>query len=105
MQSERDGVLKRLTVILMGVIVIASGAYGFTTRFMSFIHELAEEDGIAYSLVPVATYFFAAGGFFLLLLWAFLTGHLSQVEDEKFRMLDEQLALEEQDNVGGYAHG
>lgn len=104
MPSDRDSLIKRATVYIMCVIVVLSGAYGFATRFMSFLYELAQEDGIAYSLVPVATYFFAAGGFFCILIWAFLTGHLSNVEQEKYRMLDEQLAFERQDRLEGVTH-
>lgn len=104
-ESPRRRLVKTAIVWIMGAICVVSGAYGFAARFMSFILELGQKDGIAYSLVPIATYFFAAGGFFLMLVWAFLTGQLSDVEGPKRAMLEEQLALDERDAPEGYAHG
>lgn len=105
MKNNRRLTVKAVSVGLMGLITFVTGTYGFASRFMSFLHELVQDGGLAYSLVPVATYFFVAVGFFCMLVWAFLTGQLSNVENEKYELLERQLDLERLDARGGLHHG
>ena len=70
------------------IIAMAAVAFGF--KFYEFFVDLASQEGFRFAGAHLATYLLVAGGFFLLLIYAFLHGHFHDIEQPKFDILDKE---------------
>lgn len=70
--------------------VILTAAVCFAYKFYEFFYDLAAQEGFRFAGAHLATYLLVAGGFFLLLLYAFLKGHFSDIEQPKIDLLDQE---------------
>lgn len=80
---------KRFWVIFFGVGTFIGGL-GFSMKIWSFMHDLMDAGGIQFAAIHLGTYFLVAIGFVLLLTFAFLRGHFSDIEAPKFTMIEEE---------------
>ena len=79
------------------MVLIAGGA--FTLKLIDFFVTATTRgpDALASFLIPVLNYLLVAAGFFCLFLWAYLTGQFRDVEGPKYRMLEMQRRIAEQE--------
>lgn len=85
--ARTDAKLHRTMVWILGFVVIASGL-AFVYKLYEFFHDLTNSDGLRFAGTHLLTYCLVAGGFLLLLLYAFLKGHFSDIERPKYELLD-----------------
>ncbi|MCB9853144.1 MAG: hypothetical protein H6819_08610 [Phycisphaerales bacterium] len=90
---------KRITLWVMGLLIIVPGAYGFAEKMRQFILTLNTEEGAGFTIIPIANYFLIAGGMACLFGWAMCNGMFGNVEEPKYTMLDHERELDEQDGV------
>ncbi len=72
--------------IMMIVGLIFSGV-AFAYKISEFVAAITSEDAKGFADVPVATYFFVACGWLLLMSWCFVTGRFRDTEVAKYDML------------------
>lgn len=87
---------KRITLWVMGLLIIVPGAYGFAEKMRQFILTLNTEEGAGFTIVPISNYFLVAGGMACLFGWAMYNGMFRDVEGPKYTMLDHERELDEQ---------
>ena len=90
--SARDRAPRWLIVLFLVVLVTAGAA--FTFKLVEFARTLRDSPDVSFALMPIVTYLVVAGGFFCLLAWALLGGHLRDVEGPKHFMLENERALD-----------
>ena len=78
------------TVIVVFAAIIALAAAAFAFKFYEFFYDLSRQEGFRFAGAHLATYLLVAGGFFLLLLYAFLKGHFSDIERPKLDLLERE---------------
>ena len=66
------------------------GALGFVYKLVQFTKEAIGEDDASFAAVPVLVYACVALGFISLFLWAFARGQFRDVEEPKYRLLEEE---------------
>jgi Na+/phosphate symporter len=79
---------KKTFIRIFGVSVIVLSAFGFLFKLLEFVSSLAKGDVINFAIVPVTVYLIVALGFFSLFIWSIMKGHLKNVEEPKYRMLE-----------------
>ena len=86
---ERD---RKTLVYLMWIfsftIVAAGAAFGW--KIYEFAHDLIATEGLRFAGAHLLTYVLVAGGFFMMLLYCFLSGHFSDIEKAKYDLLEEE---------------
>ncbi len=80
-------------LIFFGGIVLVA-ALCFVVKFYEFFYDLSRQEGFRFAGAHLATYLLVAGGFFLLLLYAFLKGHFSDIERPKLDLLERERRLD-----------
>ena len=82
-------------------VCIAVGLIGagvaFCYKIAEFLFTLNSEEVRGFADVPVTVYFAVAAGWLALLVWSFLTGKLSEVEQSKCNLIKME---EEYDRLG-----
>jgi hypothetical protein len=96
--QPRDGA-RRWTLWFFFLVIFAAGL-GFSYKLYEFIHDLLAEEGLRFAGAHILTYLLVAGGFFLLLLFAFLTGHFSDIEQPKYDLLEREKELDRRELEG-----
>jgi hypothetical protein len=66
--------------------ILAAGI-AFIYKISEFIFTLNESSVQGFADVPVTIYFVVAAGWLLLLVWCFMTGQFTNVEEPKYEML------------------
>jgi hypothetical protein len=79
----------RVVLWTFGLAIVAAGA-GFSWKLFEFFEDLLAKNGLHFAGVHLVIYALVAGGFLLLLGYAFLAGHFSDVERPKFEMLERE---------------
>jgi hypothetical protein len=74
-----------LWVTMLVGVVFGGGAFAY--KVSEFVFTINSPAAKGFADVPVAVYFFVAGGWLLLLLWSFMTGKFDNLEESKFEML------------------
>lgn len=66
-------------------------AFTFATKLMNFTLTIwrGGPSMLGFAIVPVTLYLSVAGGFLLLLIWAFMKGQFSDIERAKFELLED----------------
>lgn len=60
----------------------------FFFKLHEFLRTIKKDELAGFAFDPILTSGFVAVGFFLMLVWAFLTGQLKDVEKTKYELLD-----------------
>ena len=79
------------------VCVIAGCMFFF--KLHEFLRTIKKDELAGFAFDPILTYGFVAVGFFLLLVWAFLTGQFKNVEGTKYEMLERFEAQERDEGL------
>jgi hypothetical protein len=91
--ETRDGARKggrtgpRRWVIVVFAVAIAVAGFGFSWKLFEFFDDLLAQTGLHFAGAHLAIYVLVAAGFLLLLAYAFLSGHFSDIERPKYDML------------------
>jgi nitrogen fixation-related uncharacterized protein len=87
----------RAVHVFFSIVCIVAGSM-FVFKLHEFLRTIKKDELAGFAFDPILTYGFVAIGFFLLLVWAFLTGQFKDVERTKHEMLERvaQQELEEQ---------
>lgn len=86
---------KRWMIFFSVIIAVAGLAFGF--KMYEFFYDLSAQQGFRFAGAHLATYLLVAAGFFLLLAYAFLKGHFSNIEQPKYDILDTERAHDRAD--------
>jgi hypothetical protein len=76
------------------LLVLVTAGAAFIFKLVEFARTLHDSPDVSFALMPIVTYLVVAGGFFCLLGWALLGGHLRDVEGPKHFMLENERALD-----------
>jgi hypothetical protein len=79
---------RRWMIFFCAIIVLAGVAFSF--KLYEFFYDLGSQEGFRFAGAHLGTYLLVAGGFFLLLLFAFLNGHFSDIERPKHEILESE---------------
>ena len=80
---------KTLATIVVGLAVLVGGGT-FVHKLVEFARTAGDGEMPGFALVSVVPYFAATIGFLLLAVWAFLRGHFKDIEEPKYRMLEQE---------------
>jgi TRAP-type C4-dicarboxylate transport system permease small subunit len=86
------------------VLAVAFGGGTFVYKLVEFASTAGREEMPGFALVSVVPYFAATFGFLLLAIWAFLRGHFKDIEEPKYRMLDQEKEYDRADQLTGQTH-
>ena len=81
--------LRRFLIAFFGTGSVCAGV-GFCVKIYEFTDDLLAEEGIRFAGVHLLTYALVALGFLLLLTFAFLSGHFSDIEAPKYDLIDQE---------------
>jgi hypothetical protein len=79
----------RLVVGVFAAAVVLAGA-GFSWKLFEFFEDLFAETGLHFAGAHLTVYILVAAGFVLLLAYAFLSGHFSDIERPKLELLEKE---------------
>ena len=83
-------------VAFLGLASLLAGC-GFLYKLFEFFLSIDDPDILGFAIAPLANYFLVAGGFFALLIWAFLSGQFSDIERAKHDLLKDQEQMDAED--------
>ena len=78
------------------LLAMATAGVGFSVKIFEFADDLADEKGLQFAGAHLLTYGLVAIGFLLLLVHSFLCGHLRDIEEPKFDLLEKERRYDEQ---------
>lgn len=81
--------MRRLWIGFFAVGCTLAGA-GFAYKLYEFFFDVTHREGFEFAGSHLVTYALVAAGFLLLLLFAFLHGHFSDIERPKFELLERE---------------
>lgn len=81
------------------VLAVFIGGATFVHKLIEFARTAGRDDMPGFALVSVVPYFVATFGFLLLAIWAFLRGHFKDIEEPKYRMLDQEKEYDRADEL------
>ncbi len=84
---------------VFSVTMVAVAGTAFVFKLIEFYATATQQgsEALASFLIPVLNYLLVATGFFFLFLWAYLTGQFRDVERPKYRMLEIEAEIEQQE--------
>ena len=82
--------MRRFWIVFFSVGCTLAGL-GFAYKLYEFFFDVASREGFQFAGVHLVTYALVAAGFLLLLLYAFLQGHFSDIERPKHELLEKEL--------------
>jgi hypothetical protein len=88
-ESRKREAPPRVVVVAFGSAVAVAGA-GFAWKLFEFFEDLFAESGLRFAGAHLTIYVLVAAGFVLLLAYAFLSGHFSDIERPKLDMLERE---------------
>lgn len=86
-REERGANRVMLTVFIIAALL--SGA-GFLYKAYEFLQDLLNENGLGFAGSHLMSYVLVAGGFICLLVAAFLRGHFHDIEEPKYKLLEDE---------------
>lgn len=91
-QDQPSGTLSRghRRWMIFFCLIIAVAGLAFAFKLYEFFYDLSSQQGFRFAGAHLATYLLVAAGFFLLLFYAFLKGHFSNIEQPKHDILDSE---------------
>jgi len=88
-RAAADRRTMRVMLWIFGFITLA-GAAAFGFKLYEFAHDLVAEEGLRFAGAHLLTYVLVAGGFLLLLIFCYLRGHFTDIEQPKYDLLDQE---------------
>ena len=86
----------RVMIWLFGMVIVLGGfAFGF--KLYEFFQDLSQGEGLQFAGSHLLTYCLVAAGFLLLLVFAFLRGHFTDIELPKFETLEREKNYDRQE--------
>lgn len=102
MRTEQDRPVSkfrwRAVHIFFSTVCVIAGCM-FVFKLHEFLRTIKKDEMAGFAFDPILTYGFVAIGFFLLLVWAFLTGQFKDVEKTKHEMLDRVFRQEREEGL------
>ncbi len=94
----KDPYEKRHKVLLWTCMILGIAAAGvaFVYKVAEFLFTLNAKEVQGFADVPVTVYFVVAAGWLCLLVWCFLTGKFTQMENSKHEMIEKEEEYERQ---------
>lgn len=83
--------------IFLGAASVLGGGF-FILKLVEFINSLEDKSILGFAIAPLVNYSLVAAGFFALLIWAFLAGQFSHVEETKADFLADQERYDKEDS-------
>lgn len=83
-----------IVTILFAVLILIPSMLGFVMKFMELVNLTQGEADGGFAITPVINYLFASLGFFFLLLSAAYNGMFNDIEEPKYRMLENEAILD-----------
>ena len=97
-RREREPNRRPIHVFFISAITAAGCMFVF--KLFSFLKTIKRDELAGFAFDPIMVYAFVAGGFLLLLGWAFLTGQFRDVEGPKYEMLKRFEEQERAERIG-----
>ncbi|GEM_PF-2297273 len=72
------------------LVIVAFAGVAFFFKLYEFFYDLSSQEGFRFAGAHLGTYLLVAAGFFLLLLYGFLKGHYTNIEQPKYDLLDKE---------------
>lgn len=98
---KRDGVETRgpghRRWMVFFLVVIGAAGVAFAFKLYEFFYDLSQQEGFRFAGAHLATYLLVAGGFFLLLAYAFLKGHFADIEQPKYDILESEQSYDREE--------
>ncbi len=94
--SDASRKIERFMMRLFAVVVICSGA-AFVFKLYEFLEDLTNREGLHFAGAHLLTYVLVAGGFALLLIYGFMKGQFTDIEEPKFEMLEKEIEYDRQE--------
>jgi hypothetical protein len=78
--------------VILAFFLVGCGlaGVGFSVKLYEFADDLADQKGLQFAGAHLLTYAVVALGFLALLAYSFLMGHLRDVEEPKFDLLEKE---------------
>lgn len=86
----------RVMVWLFGVVAFLGGS-AFVFKLYEFFEDLSSSEGLRFAGSHLLTYCLVAGGFLLLLAYAFANGHFSDIERPKIDLLEKEKSYDREE--------
>jgi cbb3-type cytochrome oxidase maturation protein len=83
------------------VILVAGTAFIFKLTEFILVATTDGPDALGSFLIPVVNYLLVAAGFLCMFLWAYFSGQFRDVEAPKYRMLEMQREIDQQEAERG----
>ena len=87
-----------ITWIVLTAVAIGGGT--FCLKLYEFIRTANEGSLPGFAFATVFSYFIATAGFLCLAVWAYLKGHYHDLEEPKFRLLQNEDELDRREAAG-----
>lgn len=97
MIQRSDSAAKRIALWFLALGILIPGGYGFTEKMIQFIRTLNTEEGAGFTIFPISNYFLIAAGMACLLVWAVAHGMFRDIEEPKYKMLEQEAELDRRD--------
>lgn len=97
--ADDSGKRRQTFLWVFGITMVLTAGTAFAFKLIEFYHVATTRtgDGLATFLIPVLTYLIVASGFACLFVWAYLRGQFTDVEAAKYRMLEMQRLIDQEE--------
>ena len=89
--SGRAGRIVLWTIMILG---LSGAGVAFTYKIAEFLFTLGSDEVKGFADVPVTVYFVVASGWLCLLVWCFLTGKFTNLEQAKYDFFEKEAEYE-----------
>jgi len=91
-------------IVTWGVALsVVGGGVSFIYKLYEFIVAANTGGMPGFAFATVVSYFIVTLGFLCLVLWAYLRGHYTDIEEPKYRLLESELELDRLEAAGASA--
>lgn len=80
----------RRVILVFFLFAMALSGVGFAVKIFEFADDLADQKGLQFAGAHLLTYAVVAVGFLALLAYTFLMGHLRDIEEPKYDLLEKE---------------
>ncbi len=95
-RSKSDQKVHRVMIWLFGFVVFTGGS-AFFYKLYEFFMDLTASNGLRFAGSHLLTYCLVAGGFLLLLVYGFMAGHFSDIEEPKYKLMEMEMDYDRQE--------
>ena len=88
----------RAVHIFFSVVCVIAGCM-FVFKLHEFLRTIKRDELAGFAFDPILTYGLVAVGFFLLLVWAFLSGQFKDLEKTKYEMMERFFEQEREEGL------